>query len=58
LLHTDWPVNARAMLPITPGATDFPGGIVKEYRDEAMKHLEAAERALPTDPQDAWRATR
>jgi hypothetical protein len=22
---------------------------VKEYRDEAMKHLEAAERALPPD---------
>jgi hypothetical protein len=25
---------------------------MKEYRDEAMKHLEAAERALPGDPQD------
>jgi hypothetical protein len=24
---------------------------VKEYRDEAMKHLEAAERALPTEPE-------
>jgi hypothetical protein len=25
---------------------------VKEYRDEAMKHLEAAERALPDAPQN------
>jgi hypothetical protein len=28
---------------------------VKEYRDEAMKHLEAAERAEPADNGDvAW----
>lgn len=26
---------------------------MKEYRDEAMKHLEAAERALPAQGQDA-----
>ncbi len=26
---------------------------MKEYRDEAMKHLEAAERALPAAGQDA-----
>ncbi|HEY2600080.1 MAG TPA: hypothetical protein VGI67_00885 [Thermoleophilaceae bacterium] len=25
---------------------------MKEYRDEAMKHLEAAERALPPEPTD------
>ena len=25
---------------------------MKEYRDEAMKHLEAAERAVPTEPTD------
>ncbi|HEY7633088.1 MAG TPA: hypothetical protein VH817_20445 [Thermoleophilaceae bacterium] len=25
---------------------------MKEYRDEAMKHLEAAERDQPSDPQD------
>jgi hypothetical protein len=30
---------------------------VKEYRDEAMKHLEAAQRALPSDPQDVASAT-
>jgi hypothetical protein len=30
---------------------------VKEYRDEAMKHLEAAERALPAEPQDVALAT-
>jgi hypothetical protein len=29
---------------------------VKEYRDEAMKHLEAAEHALPTQPHDVARA--
>jgi hypothetical protein len=33
---------------------EFDGGTaVKEYRDEAMKHLEAAERALPGEPRDA-----
>ena len=30
---------------------------MKEYRDEAMKHLEAAERAQPADPQDVALAT-
>jgi hypothetical protein len=46
-------VNALAYLPITPWASYFRGGTaVKEYRDEAMKHLEAAERDQPSDPQD------
>ena len=26
---------------------------MKEYRDEAMKHLEAAERALPAESQES-----
>jgi hypothetical protein len=30
---------------------------VKEYRDEAMKHREAAERALPQDRHDVALAT-
>ena len=30
---------------------------MKEYRDEAMKHLEAAERAQPSDAHDVQLAT-
>ena len=30
---------------------------MKEYRDEAMKHLEAAERALPQEPHQVALAT-
>jgi hypothetical protein len=44
-------VNATALLPITWAQPDLSSEeAVKEYRDEAMKHLEAAQR---NDAQDA-----